>query len=266
MQREEIQLLIISLSIVLFTLLLTLFILFYFFQKKKSRFLIEKMESDLLFHSELTKSRMEIKEQTLSTVSKELHDNVGQILSVALMQMNIIIEDGQKYTPTSLVDLRFLVNKSLNEIRMLSKLMNQENLLQSGFIDAVSDDLERINQLQTIKCTLNVTGEVRKINKEHQTIIYRMLQESISNILRHSQSETISIDIRFTDKSCRIRILDSGRGFDPQISHRGNGLNNITTRAEIIGAKVDIRSEAGQGAAITIDYPIADAKEAYAYG
>lgn len=256
MEREEIQLLIISFSIVLFTLLLTLFILFYFFQKKKSKFLIEKMQDELLFHSELTKAKIEIKEQTLSTVSKELHDNIGQILSVALMQMNILLEDEKQYTAENLINLKFLVNKSLNEIRMLSKLMDGGIVLQASFIEAVSDDLERIEQFKKIACKLEVKGEVAQLNKEHETIIYRILQESISNILRHSHSETILIDIAFDDKNCKITITDSGKGFNCEKDSKGNGLSNISTRAELIGAAFDIQSELGKGSQITIDYPI----------
>jgi len=256
MEREEIQLLIISFSIVLFTLLLTLFILFYFFQKRKSKFLIDKMQDELLFHSELTKAKIEIKEQTLTTVSKELHDNIGQILSVALMQMNILLEDEKLYTTKNLTNIKFLVNKSLNEIRMLSKLMNGGIVLQSGFIDAVSEDLERIGQLKKIACKLIIKGEVVPMNKEHETIIYRILQESIANVLRHSHSETIDIGILFDNKNCRITIADSGKGFDQEKNSRGNGLNNIATRAELIGATFDIYSELGKGSKITIDYPI----------
>jgi len=261
MEREEIQLLIISFSIVLFTLLLTLFILFIFFQKKKSKFVIEKMQDELLFYSELTKAKIEIKEQTLTTVSKELHDNIGQILSVALMQMNILIENKELYTEESLVNLKFLVNKSLSEIRMLSKLMNGDIVLNSSFIDAVSEDLERIRQLKKIKCELQVNGEIQPINKGHETIIYRILQESISNILRHSHSETIGIDIRFLENNCRIAITDTGNGFDYQNDPRGNGLANIITRAELIGAAFDIQSELGKGSTITIDYPVKSEKD-----
>jgi signal transduction histidine kinase len=231
-------------------------VLFYFFQKKKSKFLIEKMEADLLFQSELTKSKIEIKEQTLTNVSRELHDNIGQILSVALMQMNILIEDENNYTKENLVNLKFLVNKSLNEIRMLSKLMNGDIVLRSSFIDAVSDDLERIKQMKKIHCDLKVTGEVQKINKEHQTIIYRILQESISNILRHSHSETIVINISFTKDNCTINIIDSGKGFDFKNESKRNGLTNIQTRAELIGAKFEIHSELNKGSKITINYPI----------
>jgi signal transduction histidine kinase len=258
MQREEIQLLIISFSIVVFTLLLTLFILFFFFQKKKSKFLMDKMEADLLFQSELTKSKIEIKEQTLTNVSRELHDNIGQILSVALMQMNMIIESDTDYTKKELQNIKELVNKSLNEIRLLSKIMNGDVFVNTNFIEAISEDLDRIRAFKKIKCELNVFGEVQKINKEHETIIYRILQEAISNILRHSHSETITINIAFTKNNCKINAIDYGKGFDLETHPNGSGLVNIKTRAKLLGAKFSITSNDKVGTNLMIDYPIKD--------
>ncbi len=256
MQREEIQLLIISFSIVVFTLLLTLFILFFFFQKKKSKFLIDKMEADLIFQSELTKSKMEIKEQTLTNVSRELHDNIGQILSVALMQMNIIIENDEDYSKKELQNIKELVNKSLNEIRLLSKIMNGDVSVNTNFIDAISEDLDRIKAFKKIKCELNVFGEVQKIDKEHETMVYRILQEAISNILRHSGSETITVEIIFTKNNCNISVIDSGKGFNLDNYANGSGLVNIKTRAKLLGAKFSIASNNKLGTNLMIDYPI----------
>ncbi|CAM3780717.1 sensor histidine kinase [Flavobacterium cucumis] len=255
MQREEIQLLIISFSIVLFTLLLTVFILFFFFQKKKTKFLTDKLEAELRFQSELTKSKIEIKEQTLTNVSRELHDNVGQMLSVVLMQMNFLIEDNNRYSVSELKKIKELVTKSLNEIRLLSKLMNGDIFLNTNFITAISEDLDRIKALKKIKCEIHVSGEVRKINIEHETIIYRILQESISNILRHSCSDSIKINVLFTDVNCRIDIIDTGKGFDLEKYKKGSGLSNIETRADLIGANFMIYSD-NKGTIVTIDYPI----------
>ncbi|WP_310554757.1 histidine kinase [Flavobacterium sp.] len=256
MEREEIQLLIISFSIVLFTLLLTVFILFFFFLKKKSKFLIDKMEAELFFQSELTKSKIEIKEQTLTNVSRELHDNIGQILSVALMQMNIIIESDEEYSKKNLKNIKELVTKSLNEIRLLSKVMNGDIFLNTSFISAISEDLERIKELKKIKCKLNIDGEIQIINKEHETIIYRILQESISNILKHSHSDSIIINILFTEDNCKIDVIDTGKGFDLLKSIKGSGLSNIETRANLIGAHFTIYSEENKGTVLMIDYPI----------
>ena len=214
------------------------------------------MEAELLFQSELTKSKIEIKEQTLTNVSRELHDNIGQILSVALMHMNIIIESDEQYSKKDLKNIKELVNKSLNEIRLLSKIMNGDIFLNTSFIAAISEDLERIKQLKKIKCKLNIDGEVQPINKEHETILYRILQEAISNILRHSHSDTITVNILFSENKCKIDVVDTGKGFDIKNSLKGSGLSNIDTRADLIGAHFNIYSDTNKGTILMIDYPI----------
>ncbi|WP_394758126.1 sensor histidine kinase [Flavobacterium sp.] len=224
------------------------------------------MESELFFQSELTKSKIEIKEQTLTNISRELHDNIGQILSVALMQMNIIIESDDEYSKKNLENIKELVTKSLNEIRLLSKIMNGDIFLNTSFISAISEDLERIKELKKIKCKLNIDGEIQTINKEHETIIYRMLQEAISNILRHSHSDSIIINILFTEHNCKIDVIDTGKGFDVQKSIKGSGLSNIEKRADLIGALFTIYSEENKGTILMIDYPIKTENNNQDYG
>lgn len=254
MEREEIQLLAISFSIVIFTLLFGVLLLFFFFQKKKSKFLLDKMERDLAFNAELTQTKIEIKEQTLTNVSKELHDNVGQILSVALMHLNIIIEEDND-KKQELENIKDLVTKSLNEIRILSKIMNGDLYVTTSFVEAVSEDLDRIGGLKKIICKLNIEGEIQKLNKEHETIIYRILQESISNILKHSHSDTITINVVFDPKKCIIKIIDTGKGFDVHNYKKGAGLTNIKARTKLLGANFYIESNSS-GTILTIDYPI----------
>ena len=132
MDREKIQLLVILLSIVFFTLLVVLFVLFFYFQKKKTQFLIDKMESEIHFQSELIKTRVEIKDQTLTEISKELHDNIGQIISVAIMQLNMFAENEKPITSEELEELKQIMAKSLDEIRILSRIINKDNLINTN--------------------------------------------------------------------------------------------------------------------------------------
>ena len=134
MERKEIQLLVISLGIVFLTLLVILLVIFFYFLKKKNSYLVEKMESELYFQSELIKTRIEIKDQTLSEISKELHDNIGQIVSVGIMQLNMYLDSGHPVQANELNDLKGILAKSLDEIRILSRIINKDNLLQSNFI------------------------------------------------------------------------------------------------------------------------------------
>ena len=156
MDRKEIQLLVISLSIVFFTLLVILFVLFFYFQKKKTQFLIEKMEAELYFQSELVKTRVEIKDQTLSEISKELHDNIGQILSVAIMQVNLLSNTKNLLGNTQLIELKEVLNKAINEIRVLSRIINRENIIEINFVEAIQLDFDRIKKLKKINCIFNI--------------------------------------------------------------------------------------------------------------
>ncbi|HJY12123.1 MAG TPA: histidine kinase, partial [Flavobacterium sp.] len=109
------------------------------------------MESELYFQSELIKTRIEIKDQTLSEISKELHDNIGQIVSVGIMQLNIYLDSGKPIQANELNDLKGILAKSLDEIRILSRIINKDNLLHSNFIEAIKQDLERIKKLKNIQ-------------------------------------------------------------------------------------------------------------------
>src|SRR6218665_2927372 len=252
MERKEIQLLVISLGIVFFTLIIVLVIIFFYFLKKKNNFVVEKMEADLYFQSELVKTRIEIKDQTLSEISKELHDNIGQIISVAIMQLNISISN-KNVNIEELKDLKAVLAKSLDELRILSRIINKDNLLQNNFLEAIQQDLERIKKLKKIKYNLNQIGTVPAINEEHELIIYRIFQEALHNSLKHSRSDLFDVFIETTTAVFRLKLKDFGIGYDLKKSNSGLGLNNMKLRAKLIGARLILNSDE-TGTSVTIEY------------
>ena len=244
MDREEIQLLVILLSIVFFTLLVVLFVLFFYFQKKKTQFLIDKMESEIHFQSELIKTRVEIKDQTLTEISKELHDNIGQIISVAIMQLNMFVENEKPITSEELEELKQIMAKSLDEIRILSRIINKDNLINTNFIESIKNDFKRIEKLKNIECKLHINCDFPKINVEHELILYRIFQESIHNSLKHSSSKKIEMEINCNENEfLTVKLKDFGDGFDTNETHKGLGLNNIKFRAKLIGANLTLLSD-----------------------
>lgn len=253
MEREKIQLLVISLSIVFFTLLIVLFFLFYYFQKKRTKFLIDKIAYELNFQTELVKTRVEIKDQTLSEISKELHDNIGQILSVAIMQVNLLSSNKNLSYHEELKDLKEVLAKAINEIRILSRVINRENLVEISFLEAIKLDLERITKLKKIKCIFNIEGEFPKIIQEHEYIIYRIFQEAIHNSLRHSRTEVIELNIVCKKNKFIAELKDYGVGFNSNLNSTGLGLNNMRLRAKLIGAELAITSN-DKGTEIILKY------------
>jgi signal transduction histidine kinase len=263
MERKEIQLLIISLSIVFFTLIVILLTLFFYFSKKKNSFLIEQMKSKHYFQSELVKTRIEIKDQTLSESSKELHDNIGQILSVAIMQLNLLLYDEKKIVkPKELNDLKEIIANALDEIRILSRIINKENTLQCNFIEAIQLDLDKIKKLKKIKCILNWDGISPQINFEHELFIYRIFQEAIHNSLKHSHSEIFEITIQTSKDHFLLTLTDFGIGYNTNELSTGSGLNNMKLRAQLIGASIAINSN-NNGTSIKLIYPLTTNHEDY---
>ncbi|OMQ08959.1 sensor histidine kinase [[Flexibacter] sp. ATCC 35103] len=260
MERKEIQLLVISLGIVFFTLLVILLVIFFYFLKKKNTYLVEKMESELYFQSELIKTRIEIKDQTLSEISKELHDNIGQIVSVGILQLNMYIDSGKPVYGPELSDLKAVLAKSLDEIRILSRIINKDNLLQTNFIEAIKQDLERIKKLKNIPYNYNFTGGVPNINEEHDLFIYRIFQEAMHNSLKHSHSDLFEVNINTTKDVFYLEMKDFGIGYDPLRINPGLGLTNMKLRAKLIGALLIMKSDAS-GTTVTLEYPLTKPNE-----
>lgn len=255
MERKEIQLLVISLGIVFLTLLVILLVLFFYFLKKKNTYLVEKMESELYFQSELVKTRIEIKDQTLSEISKELHDNIGQIISVGIMQLNMNINSGKEIHQNELIDLKEILAKSLDEIRILSRIINKDNLLQNNFLEAIKQDLERIKKLKKIQYKYTLSGEIPPISKEHDLFIYRIFQEALHNSLKHSHSDLFEVNIATTETFFYLKFKDFGIGYDPLKTNSGIGLNNMKLRAKLIGATLLMESDTS-GTTVTLEYPL----------
>ncbi|BDU26340.1 ATP-binding protein [Flavobacterium sp. GSB-24] len=254
MERKEIQLLVISLGIVFFTLIIVIVVIFFYFFKKKNNFVVERMEAELYFQSELVKTRIEIKDQTLSEISKELHDNIGQIISVAIMQLNISISN-KNVQISELKDMKVVLAKALDELRILSRIINKDNLLQNNFLEAIHQDLERIKKLKKIKYNFNQIGTVPAINEEHELIIYRIFQEALHNSLKHSRSDLFDVNIETTDSVFKLQLKDFGIGYDLKKSNSGLGLNNMKLRAKLIGADLIMNSDK-TGTSVTIEYPL----------
>ncbi len=259
MERKEIQLLVISLGIVFFTLLAIVVVLFFYFLKKKNNYLVEKMESEMYFQSELVKTRIEIKDQTLSEISKELHDNIGQIISVGIMQLNMSISS-KSIQVKELKELKEVLAKALDELRILSRIINKDNLLQSNFIEAIKQDLERVKKLKKIQYRYNLTGEIPKINEEHDLFIYRIFQEALHNSLKHSHSDLYEVNIATTETLFQLKLKDFGIGYDTNKANSGQGLTNMKLRAKLIGAQLIMESDSS-GTTVTLDYPLTTTNE-----
>ena len=235
----------------------TLVILFFIvFQKRKNQLLIDKIMQQQAFEAELSNAQTEIQEQTLKNIGWELHDNVGQLLAAASMQMNILKTQVSDEVKENFTEAASTVKQSLKEVRMLSRSLNNEVVLNIGFEQSIENELNRLKKLKFATAELHVKGEIVPFkNTKHEIIIFRILQEFFSNTVKYSESKNLSVKLEYSKEHLCIVASDDGKGFAIETVQKGSGLLNMKSRAELINAEYNLKSEVGEGVTLELKYP-----------
>lgn len=236
--------------IVLFSLCIILILFFTIFQKKKNVLLLKQAEDKKQFEKEINESQVEIREQILRNISWELHDNIGQLLTLAKIQLQNVLEN-----PESINEIKDNLSNILNEVRSLSKVINPDFITNINLGDAVQLEIDRFNRLNYIKSTLIIEGEPFDIDPKAEIVIFRILQEFFSNTVKHSRATELTVFLRYENNTISIQAADNGKGFEVKsISKNGIGLNNMKKRGLLINADINIESEINVGTKLSINY------------
>lgn len=224
--------------------------LFIIFQKKKNVLLLKQAEDKKQFEKEINESQVEIREQILRNISWELHDNIGQLLTLAKIQLQSVAEK-----PENIVEINDNLTNILNEVRSLSKVINPDFITNINLADAIQLEINRFNRLNYIKSELNIVGEAFIIDPKAEIVIFRILQEFFSNTIKHSRASELKVDLHFDDDKISIKAFDNGKGFDTkQIAQNGIGVSNMRKRGLLINAEINLESEINKGTLLTIQY------------
>jgi len=248
---------IIAVSIV-FTLLVALVGTLLFFHKQKVKRL--DMEREILeaqYKQTMLEARLEIQEQTFNNISREIHDNVGQLLSLAKVQVSII-DKSTNTDKTLLHELKQNIGNALTDLRDIAKSLSGERMILLGLLPTLNQEIERINRSQFLKAALIINGEEHKFSEQKQLIMVRIIQETLQNIIKHAEAKNVEVILNFNTHFLAIDVTDDGKGFIPgekvnTIS--GLGLQNIVNRAEIIGGKAKITSTLNSGTQVKLTIP-----------
>lgn len=255
LQKEQILLIVYFTVIILFFIVFGI-IFFIAFQRRKNKLLLEKFKAEQRFDDELFKSKIEIQEQTLKNVSWELHDNIGQLLSTAVMQINILNTNLDPVLADSIQDVRGLVGDSLQEIRSLSKTLNSEVIQNIGLEESIEVELARFEKLNFLKTEFLVIGNKVTLHPKDEIIIYRIIQEFLSNTIKHAQASLLKVQIQYKEDILVVSIKDDGIGFSKENVKANSGLLNMASRADLIKADFEYHTAPGEGVLLQLTYPL----------
>jgi len=234
MEFDEIQIVILVSSFVLFTILVVAVLLFTIFQKKKTDFLMREREQEKRFEKILTESQIEIRENALKNIAWELHDNVGQLLALARLELNILQPNVKDGNAPKVQEISQLIGDSIQDIRSLSKTLNPEVINNMGLVQAIESDINRFNRLKFLDASIKVEGETYDLPEKDIVILFRILQEFFNNTVKHSKATTLKVEVTYTSSKVYICAKDNGKGYDENLIKKGSGLINMKSRADLI--------------------------------
>jgi signal transduction histidine kinase len=178
-----------------------------------------------------------------------LHDNIGQLLTLAKIQLHQISDSTEGVS-----EVTETISKSLTELRALSKLINPDALKNIMLPEALSLEVARFNRLNFIEATLTINGEEQIIDDKAEIILFRILQEFFSNTIKHAKASQLDVTLTYEDKLLTIIAKDNGKGFEESTDNlnKGIGLQNMKSRGKLIGAEIELESQIDKGTKLTI--------------
>lgn len=231
-------------------------VFFVVFLKRKNKLLLDKIAQEQAFEKEIVLAQTETQEQTLKNIGWELHDNVGQLLSFASMQLSILKMQADEDLRNKFKDTSDALSQSLHEVRQLSRTLNNEVVLNIGFEKSIDNELKRLKKMKFAKAELIVLGAKKPFeNRQHEIILFRILQEFLSNSVKYSEAENLNITLNYKPDNLIIIAKDNGKGFNINTVQKGAGLLNMQSRAKLVNAQLHLQAEVGKGVELTINYP-----------
>ncbi len=210
----------------------------------------EVLEMKTSFEKELMKTQVEVAEHTLNDIARDLHDDVGQMLTLSIIQLNNLKDE---HAPTSSVDqVRETVQSTLHSVRSLSKTLSNDYITSFGIRDSLNRLFERLNKQRMIKAELSFPDEVVFHSKPSELFVFRIIQELVSNTLKHAGATKIYTGIIEVGDVIEIDYRDNGKGMDIELLKSGTlksslGYVNIFHRVEMLKGNITIPEISSEG-------------------
>ena len=248
---------------IIITLILISFIISFLWVNQKRYFKYQKEKQTLQsqFSQTLLQTQLEIQEQTLKNISEEIHDNIGQVLSLAKLNVGTMDIHQPQQLQQKIDDSKSLIAKAIQDLRDLSKSLHTGYVQEMGLLRAIEYELEMLRKAGKHETKLILTGEAFRFNNQKELILFRMVQEILNNIIKHANASTIEINMSYNSEFFSTTITDNGIGFDSrpledsEKINFGLGIKNMHNRAKLIGAEFILFSTTGTGTTIQIVLP-----------
>lgn len=229
----------------------------------QERIVHQQRVDELMRRSELDalNAMMEGQERERDRLAKDLHDRLGSMLSAIKHQVGALENEVHQVRQDQSMQygkVNRLLDEAVGEVRRISHDMITVTLVRFGLVKAMEDLCDSVRVHGRLAVELNMHGLEQRMDRSREITVYRIVQELISNVLKHAQASELSVGITREPGRMSVIVSDDGRGFDPQNVVHGIGLDNVRARATSIGALVRIDSTPGKGTTVSVEGPVVE--------
>jgi signal transduction histidine kinase len=232
-------------------------IVVYRYQQKQNAYYKNMEEMKTIHENALLQSQLEIQEQTFQNISQEIHDNIGQKLTLAKLHLNTLDIGDPVKAHLQIQDSVKMIGETINDLSDISRSMSSEIILNNGFIKALEFEVNQLNKTRLYNIKLSVTGDSIFMEAHKELLLFRIVQEALNNIVKHAEATRIHIRLHYCSSELVLEICDNGIGMvEGAHIKRGNGFANMSRRANMLNGFCHIISEPKEGTTIKIEIPL----------
>ncbi len=209
--------------------------------------------------SELAQQLISMQESTFRYIARELHDEFGQILTAIgamLQRVGRRADAMDAAVRADFEEIRGIVQATLDKVRALSQALHPVVLDDAGFEGALSVYLPGFEKQTGIEIRYQKDGPSRAVDRDVAIHLYRVLQEALNNVARHSKSTHAEVRLRYQPETVVLEVEDHGVGFSPVKENRGMGLISMRERAELVNGRIEFLQRNGGGALVRLTVPL----------
>jgi signal transduction histidine kinase len=231
-------------------------------RKESKKFEKEKEQLKTAHEKQLLQNKLEEQEKMFKHISQEIHDNIGQLLTLAKLNLSTIESHTSPNYQQKVTEVEDNLNLALKDLKQLSRVSDADLFQDKTLTDALKVELERIRNTSVYETQLLIGNTSFQIDRHKEAIILRVCQEAFNNIIKHAEADKITVEINYNDPTVTVKVTDNGHGFTvPQNEDKrcefGLGIRNMQNRIRQIGGTFKIESQPGTGATVTITLSMA---------